>query len=113
MDTKASKDRPTETSSQQNEGEGNRTAAGQYNEAQRRFVRSGGRPAGQSGGKALDSAERSELPGRGEPAATSEAGYLTGLADRREARTGGADPLCGADRLCGSGWIPKYAMYLA
>jgi hypothetical protein len=26
---------------QQNEGEGNKTAAGEYNEAQRRFVRSG------------------------------------------------------------------------
>jgi len=44
--------------------------------------------------------------------------HLTGFADRRGARTGEdladrADPLCGANLLCGSGWIPKCAIYLA
>ena len=42
----------------------------------------------------------------------SEAGYLTGLADRGEARIVEARAVC-VERLCGSGWIPKCAMYLA
>ena len=45
-----------------NEGKGNKTAAGEYNKAQRRFVRSGKvkeRP--DAAEEALDSAERSEI----------------------------------------------------
>lgn len=62
MNTKTSNNRVKETSSQQNEGEGNKTAARQYNEAQRQFVRSGKIDEQASAAeKALDSAERSEL----------------------------------------------------
>ena len=62
MRTKISNGRAKETRSQQNEGEGNKTAARQYNEAQQRFVRSGKVDKQASAAKkALDSAERSEL----------------------------------------------------
>lgn len=62
MDTKTSKRRPKEISGQQNEGEGNKTSARQYNEAQRQFVRSGKvEEQANAAGRALDSAERSEL----------------------------------------------------
>ena len=62
MTAKTSNGRPMETSSQQNGGEGNKTAARQYNEAQRQFVRSGKVDKQASAAeKALDSAERSEL----------------------------------------------------
>jgi hypothetical protein len=51
-----------ESSGQRNEGEGNKTAARQYNEAQREFVRSGKvDEQAHSAEQALDSAERSEL----------------------------------------------------
>lgn len=62
METKISKRRPKETSSQQNEGEGNKTAAWQYNEAQRQFLHSGKvDQRANAAEKALDSAERSEF----------------------------------------------------
>jgi hypothetical protein len=61
MDTKTSKRRPKETSSQ-NEGEGNKTAARQYDDAQQQFVRSGKvEDQANAAERALDSAERSEL----------------------------------------------------
>jgi hypothetical protein len=47
---------------QRNEGEGNKTAARQYNEAQRQFVDSGKVDENaRAAEKALDSAERTEL----------------------------------------------------
>jgi hypothetical protein len=51
---------PTETP--RNEGEGNRTAAKQYNDAQRKFVESGKvEPAAKDAEHALDTAEAEEL----------------------------------------------------
>jgi hypothetical protein len=41
METGMAENRKPQRSTQRNEGEGNRTAARQYNEAQRRFVQSG------------------------------------------------------------------------
>ena len=62
MNTKTPSGRPKETTNQKNEGEGNKTAARQYNEAQRQFVRSGKVDKQASAAeKALDSSERSEL----------------------------------------------------
>ena len=62
MNTKTSSGQAKETASQKNEGEGNKTAARQYNEAQRQFVRSGKVDERASAAKkTLDSAERSEL----------------------------------------------------
>ncbi|HMD64874.1 MAG TPA: hypothetical protein VKF83_13015 [Stellaceae bacterium] len=63
MDTERSKQQPKEkTSDHHNEGEGNKTAARQYNEAQRQFVRSGKVDKQANAAKrALDSAERSEI----------------------------------------------------
>ncbi len=47
---------------QQNEGEGNRTAAKQYNDAQKKFADSGKvGPAATDAAKAVDGAEGSEL----------------------------------------------------
>jgi len=47
---------------QRNEGEGNRTAAGEYNEAQRRFVASGAvEQKAQEAARAMNSPERVEL----------------------------------------------------
>jgi hypothetical protein len=53
---------PKRRSDQNNEGEGNKTAARQYNQAQRQFVR-GGKVDEQAHAaeEALDSAERTEL----------------------------------------------------
>ena len=62
MNTKTSSGRAKEAASQKNEGEGNKTAARQYNDAQRQFVRSGKvHERASAAKKALDSAERSEL----------------------------------------------------
>jgi hypothetical protein len=63
MNTKTSKQQLKErTSRQRNEGEGNKTAARRYNEAQRQFVRSGRvDEQAEAAEKAIDSAERSEL----------------------------------------------------
>ncbi len=73
METKISKRRPKETSSQQNEGEGNKTAAWQYNEAQRQFLHSGKvDQRANAAEKALDSAERSELAQVGKSHARAE-----------------------------------------
>jgi len=50
------------TTRQKNEGEGNRTAARQYNKATTKFANSGKvEPAAQRAKKALDSAEGSDL----------------------------------------------------
>jgi hypothetical protein len=52
----------TKLTEQRNEGEGNRTAARQYNEAQRRFVRSGQvEDKAREAEQALDSGEKREL----------------------------------------------------
>jgi hypothetical protein len=49
-------------SAPQNEGEGNRTAARQYNEAQRKFVQSGKvEPAAKDAERALETEEAEEL----------------------------------------------------
>ena len=51
-----------EMSGERNEGEGNQTAARQYNEAQQQFVRSGKvDQQARDAEKGLDSAERTEL----------------------------------------------------
>ena len=64
MKDKSKHDRtaPKDLQQQRNEGEGNKTAARQYNAAQRQFARSGrvGEQA-DAAEKALDSAERTEL----------------------------------------------------
>jgi hypothetical protein len=47
---------------QKNEGEGNHTAAGQYNEAQKKFAKSGKvDPAAKDAARAVDGSEASEL----------------------------------------------------
>jgi hypothetical protein len=47
---------------QKNEGEGNKTAAREYNQAQKNFVQSGKvEPAAQKAKKAVDSPERADL----------------------------------------------------
>lgn len=62
MKDKSDREQPKKTVHQRNEGEGNKTAARQYNEAQRQFVRSGKvEEQGRAAAKALDSTERREL----------------------------------------------------
>ena len=52
----------TDTSSSRNEGEGNKTAGRQYNEAQRRFVESGQvEDKAREAEKALEGPEKAEL----------------------------------------------------
>ena len=66
MNDKSRHQKSKETSNQRNEGEGNKTAARQYNRAQRQFVR--GRQVDEqarAAEKALDSAQRSELEDAG------------------------------------------------
>ena len=47
---------------QRNEGEGNRTAAREYNKAQQNFIRSGKvKPAAEAAEHALDTPEREEM----------------------------------------------------
>ena len=62
MDDKLNRDRSKDSKHQRNEGEGNKTAPRQYNEAQRQFVR-GGKVDEQAHAaeEALGSAERSKL----------------------------------------------------
>jgi len=56
------KSKHTDTSSSRNEGEGNKTAGRQYNEAQRRFVESGQvEDKAREAEKALEGPERAEL----------------------------------------------------
>jgi hypothetical protein len=56
------KSKRTDLSSSRNEGEGNKTAGRQYNEAQRRFVESGQvKDKAREAGEALDGAEMAEL----------------------------------------------------
>ena len=56
------KSKHTDTSSSRNEGEGNKTAGRQYNEAQRRFVESGQvEDKALEAGKALEGPEKAEL----------------------------------------------------
>ena len=62
MDDKLKRDPPKDSAHQRNEGEGKKTAARQYNDAQRRFVRGGeGDRQAHAAEKAPDSAERREL----------------------------------------------------
>lgn len=62
MDDKLKPDRSKDSGHQHNQGEGNKTAARRYNEAQRRFVHSGKvDERAHAAEEALDSAERSEL----------------------------------------------------
>ena len=62
MDDKLKRDRSKDTAHQRNEGEGNKTAARQYNDAQRQFVRGGEvDEQAHAAEEALDSAERSVL----------------------------------------------------
>jgi hypothetical protein len=56
------KSKRTDLSSSRNEGEGNKTAGRQYNEAQRRFVESGQvEDKAREAEEALDGAEKAEL----------------------------------------------------
>jgi len=56
------KSKHTDTSSSRNEGEGNKTAGRQYNEAQRRFVESGQvEDKAREAEKALEGPEKAEL----------------------------------------------------
>ncbi|MBV9014054.1 MAG: hypothetical protein JO058_00190 [Alphaproteobacteria bacterium] len=56
------KSKHTDVTSSRNEGEGNKTAGRQYNEAQRRFVESGQvEDKAREAEKALDAPERTEL----------------------------------------------------
>ena len=62
MNDKFKHERVRKTIEKRNEGEGNRTAARQYNEARRQFVRSGQvDEQGRAAEKPLDSAQRTEI----------------------------------------------------